>query len=56
MDSGVVEASRDTSAPPEDDWTGHDITCKKNEGGGGEEDKKNKEKDDVCRRPVSLIF
>ena len=30
---------------------------KKNEGGGGgEEDKKNKEKDNVCRRPVSLIF
>ena len=25
-------------------------------GGGGEEDKKNKEKDNVCRRPVSLIF
>ena len=24
--------------------------------GGGEEDKKNKEKDNVCRRPVSLIF
>ena len=25
-------------------------------GGGGEEDKKNKENDNVCRRPVSLIF
>ena len=29
---------------------------KKIEKGEGREDKKNKEKDNVCRRPVSLIF